>query len=183
MLPSNTSGKTQPLDVVLFKVFKIRLQDAFRTCAAPGRGKQYDIFYLCSLIAHAYDRPFTVHRIHASFPRSVIWPLDPMKLLNVLSPSIAGSAANILSPEDRYDAIQNMKEWMADEVSGSDAIIVRSAFIHASRGSVVTGGKALGLARMMHDADVRKVSIERSKACAADCETRPKRAFYLKRSA
>ena len=76
VLPAHTSGKTQPLDVVLFSVFKNRLQNSISSCAAPGRGKEYDIFDMCSLIGDAYVHSFTVKNIQASFYRSGIWPLD-----------------------------------------------------------------------------------------------------------
>ena len=87
LLPSHTSGKTQPLDVILFSDFKNRLQDAVSTCAAPGGGRHYDPFYLCALIRDAYYRAFTVDNVHASFCRSGIWPFDPTKLLSTLRPS------------------------------------------------------------------------------------------------
>ena len=132
MLPSRTSGKTQPLEVLLFSVFKNRLQDSVSSCVAPGRGKPSDIFGLYSLIRHAYDRSFTVHDIRASFRRPGIWPLDPMKLWNVPRPSTADSAATILSPEDLYAAFQKRQDDMREELLGTDAT---SRLIDTSRSS------------------------------------------------
>ena len=65
--PALTSGKTQPLDVVLFSVFKDRLQDAVSSCAAPGSGQLYDVFDLCSMIRRAYEQSFNASNIQASF--------------------------------------------------------------------------------------------------------------------
>ena len=110
---------------------------------------------MCSLIRHAYDRSFTKQNIQASFRRSGIWPLDHTKLLNVVRPSTAGSAASIMSPEDLYDAFKKRQEEMRGEVLGSDANIGRSGFIDTFKGSVVTSSKALELARMKHASNVK----------------------------
>lgn len=69
VLPSHASGKTQLRDVVLFYVFKNRLQDAVSIYAAPDRGKQYDLFDLYALTRDAYYRAFTVHNVQTSFRR------------------------------------------------------------------------------------------------------------------
>ena len=151
VLPSHTSGETQPLDVVPFSVFKNRIQDAGSSCAAPGGGRQYDLFDLFDLIRDEYYRAFTVHNVRASFHRTGIWPFDPTSLLSTPRPSTSHEKAVILSPEEPLVAFKQKQEEMRDTILGSNATITRSGFIYTTKGAVVTSTKALELARRKHD--------------------------------
>ena len=153
VLPSQTSGKTQPLDVVLFSVFKNRLQDAITSCAAPGGGRHYDLFDLCALIRDAYYRTFTVHNVQGSFRRSGIWPFDPTKLTSTPRPGTSGENAVIMTAEELFVAFKQKQEEMRDTILGSNATISRSGFIDTTKGAVVTSAKALELARRKRDCD------------------------------
>lgn len=106
VLPAHTSGKTPPLDVVLFSVFENRLQDSVSSCAAPGLGKEYGIFDMCSLLCEAYVPSFTARSIQASFYRSGIWPLDSGKLLDSPRPCNGDADANVMSVEELYTAFR-----------------------------------------------------------------------------
>ena len=136
LLPSHSSGKTQPLDFVPFSVFKNRLQDAVSSCAAPGRGKQYDMFDLCAPLRVAYYRRFTVHNFQASFRRAGVCPFDPTNLLSTPRPSISHEKAVIMSPEEHFVAFEKNQEEMRYKILGSDATINRSGFIDTTKWAV-----------------------------------------------
>ena len=163
VLPAHTSGKTKPLDVVLFSVFKKRLPKSIRSCAAPVRGKKYDIFDMCSLIRDAYVNSFTVKNIQASFYCSGIWPLDGGKRLNYPRPATTSADARIMSVEELQAAFQEKRKVLRDSIRGADATTTRSGFIDTSHGAVVTSSKALELAREKRDFDLEKLSLFRAR--------------------
>ena len=147
VLPAHSSGKTQPLGIVLFSVFRNRLQDAVNSCAAVGSGQVYDVFDLCSLIRHAYDKAFTVSIIQLSFHRSGIWPFDPKKPRSVPRPATAEPDANTVSVEELCSAFEEKQKAVRTAILGPDATITRSGFIDTSKRSVVTSSRDLELAR------------------------------------
>ena len=153
VLTFHTSGKTHPLDVILFSVFQKCLQDPVTSCAPPGGEWQYDLFGFCALIRDAYYRAFTVHNVQASFRRSGIWPFDPTKLLSTPRPITSHENSVIMTAEELFVAFEEKQEEMQDTVLGSDSRITRSGFIDTTKGAVVTSTKALELARRKHDDD------------------------------
>ena len=157
-LPAHTSGKTQPLDVVLFSVFKNRLQNSISSCSAPGRGKEQDIFDMCSLIRDAYVYSFTVRNTQAPFYRSGILPLDASKLLNVPRPATASADASIMSVEELQAAFQKKQKIPRDAILCADAKITRIGVPDTSHGAVVSSSKALELVRHKRDLDLEKLS-------------------------
>ena len=138
-------------------MFKERLQDAVNSFAAPGSGHVYDVFDLCSLIRHAYEKAFTGSNIQASFYRSGIWPFDPKKLLRVPRPASAEPYANIMSVEELCFAFEEKQKALRSSVLGSEATLTRSGFIDTSKGFVVTSSRALELARDKQNADLKKL--------------------------
>ena len=58
--------------MLYFSVFRKHLQDAVRSCAVPGRGKQYDVSGLCAMIREAYKWFYTMQNAQASFHLSGI---------------------------------------------------------------------------------------------------------------
>ena len=107
-------------------MFKVRLQDAVKSWAAPGSSEVYDIFDLCSLIRHAYEKAFTVANIQSSFYRSGIRPFDPKKLLSVPRPTSGEPDANILSIEGLCFAFEEKQKALCSAILGSDATLTRS---------------------------------------------------------
>ena len=94
-LPAHTSGKTQPLDCVVFGAFKRKLNNVFINIGM-GSNIELDVFHICSIIREAYDDTFTSGNIKAAFKRSGIWPLDMHRLLSVPRPrSPTDSTENI----------------------------------------------------------------------------------------
>ena len=79
-LPAHSSGKTQPLDTVLFSVFKTSLNTVLSNCAAVQCQNPFDLFDVCAILTEAYHMSFTVKNVKASFCRAGIWPLNPQRL-------------------------------------------------------------------------------------------------------
>ena len=75
-LPAHTSGKTQPLDVVAFSVFKRKLNDIIFETADRFLGAPVTVFEFTDLLTAAYTATFTRKTIRSSFVRSGVWPVD-----------------------------------------------------------------------------------------------------------
>eukprot|EP00171_Calliarthron_tuberculosum_P023847 IDg23847t1 len=105
-LPAHTSGKTQPCDVVLFGVFKKRLNEAVQLVARADTRDCIDAFAFCALMRSAFYRAFTRENIQASFTRAGIWPLDASRLLSVPRPRSAEHVDETIA----VDALQMLYE-------------------------------------------------------------------------
>ena len=117
--PAHTSGKTQPLNVVLFLAFKNRLQTSVRSCAAPGIWKEYDILDLFSLLRDAYFRSFTTKNIQ---------PLDPGKLLNTPRPRNGEADTDVMSVEELYTAFKEKQVVLRNAICGAAPKSVLDAY-------------------------------------------------------
>lgn len=71
-LPAHTSGKTQPLDVICFSVFKNALNEALNTAAATDKLDVYDTFDFCGMLRTAFQPAFTEKNNKSAFLRSGI---------------------------------------------------------------------------------------------------------------
>lgn len=94
VLPAHTSGKTQPLDLVAFSVFK---NEALNAAASMDKLDVLDTYGFCSMLRSAYHAAFTRSNIQASFRRSQIWPLNPIKVLGVPRPLNAENMSRVLT--------------------------------------------------------------------------------------
>lgn len=74
-LPANTSGKTQPLDLVVFARFKEEID---------GREKHLDCIQFLFLPACCNQESSKVDNIIAGFSRSNLWPIDKTAVLESL---------------------------------------------------------------------------------------------------
>ena len=76
-LPANTSGKTQPLDLVAFSAYKRELNPAIARTVGTGMKAHVDMYEYCQILTTAYYKAFTHSNITSSFMRSGMWPLRP----------------------------------------------------------------------------------------------------------
>ena len=68
-IPSNTSGRTQPCDLVLFSSFKGELNKIVTTLVKPDGSIVFNQVDVCSMMRDAYYSSYTRENIEASFRR------------------------------------------------------------------------------------------------------------------
>ena len=78
-LSAYTSGKTQPLDLVAFSVFKEKVKNAISNTAVPLHQHLLTLYQFCDCLRVAYRETFVPPNIVAGFRRSGLWPIDPFQ--------------------------------------------------------------------------------------------------------
>ena len=109
VLPAHTSGKTQPLDVVIFSVFKKALNEAISQIVVPLEEHLLTVFYFCDLLTIAYKKVFVCDTIVAGFAKSVLWPFNPYQLLSTHLHANNTYAAQLMSPDKLFHLLQSKK--------------------------------------------------------------------------
>ena len=146
-LPAHTSGKTQPLDVVLFSVFKNALNDAVSNCSGFKDERKLVLFDLCGIMKHAYHVAFTRTNITSGFRRAGLWPVDSSKLLNVERPANGTSSATFLTLEELQTAYEAKRIQLRCETLGADAKMLDCGYVDTANGCVMTSANVLDLMR------------------------------------
>jgi len=82
----HTSGKLQPLDVVVFSAFKAALNKAITGVLKADATREFNMFDYSSLLRAAYEKAFTRKNIQQSFRHCGLWPLDPSRILQAPLP-------------------------------------------------------------------------------------------------
>eukprot|EP00171_Calliarthron_tuberculosum_P002273 IDg2273t1 len=156
-LPAHTSGKTQPLDVVTFSVFKNALNEALNAAASTDKLDVYNTFDLCGMLKTAFEPAFSEQNIKSSFARSGIWPLDPSRLLRVPRPAASTNLSSVLSVEKLQEMLDVKLNAARRAVIGEDAELLSCGYVDTTSGAVVTSTRAMQLAadRAKHDEAVR----------------------------
>ena len=162
-LPAHTSGKLQPLDTVLFSVFKNSLNKACGRVSLVDQDKPLDIFDFCSLLREAYIDSFTVRNIRASFERAGTWPVNAKRLLNIPRPADDSPNCEIVSVEELEKALKDKEKDYRTRVLGSDAVIESSGYVSTKKGCVMTAENVLNLVRKKKMNDRKKHERERFK--------------------
>ena len=162
-LPSHTSGKTQPLDVVAFAVFKRELNAAISRLVQAKSQTELDMYEYCAVLKHAYHASFTHNNIVASFRRSGLWPLDAMRLISVPRARDINSTGEILTPEALVALLEKKREEARKDILGSEVHLLRSGFVDTTRGAVLTADNAMEAVRRKENAlrEKRKDEHER----------------------
>ena len=75
-LPAHTSGKKQPLNVVLFSTFKNALNESTSLACSRGRIDVFNVLDFYGMLTHAYQAAFTKDNIVTAFTKSDIRPVD-----------------------------------------------------------------------------------------------------------
>ena len=183
-LPSHTSGKTQPLDSVIFSAFKSSLKRIVHECISLTNVRQFDAFDFCALLKHAYRESFTLNNIKSSFRRCGLWPLQPSKLICMPLPESSAEDAKIIGVEELFAMLKKRREEMRSTVLGSDAKITQSGFINTEHGCVVTTKDAMELAVKKAEMDKRKKDeVERNRLIRELNATRRNEACRLEHKA
>lgn len=155
-LPAHTSGKTQPCDVVLFGVFKKKLNDFLLRATQEDRAEKIDAFEFCALMRAAYREAFTAKNIKSSFARAGIWPLDPNRLLSVPRPRSADDVGDIVGVIELQAMYQEKRQAERSALHGSDAKVHACGYLDTSNGLVLTSSQAMDLARKKATAEKAK---------------------------
>jgi len=146
-LPAHTSGKSQPLDVVLFGSFKRALNNKMSDISSRDGMSNWDVFTLCSLMMSAYADAFTSKNVKAGFRRSGIWPLDSSRLLSTPRPAAPNNLETILGKEQRAALFEEKRTEMRSIILGTDAVLQSTGYIVTTCGEVMTSSNEMALMR------------------------------------
>eukprot|EP00171_Calliarthron_tuberculosum_P002526 IDg2526t1 len=152
-LPAHTSGKTQPCDVVLFGVFKRRLNEAVQLAGSADNADQVDAFAFCAMMRFAFYKAFTRQNIQASFTRAGLWPLDATRLLSVPRPRSASNVAETIAVDALQMLYEQKREAVRTSILGDDAKVGQCGFLDTTNGLVLTSARSMELVRAKFKAD------------------------------
>jgi len=146
-LPTHTSGKTQPLDVVIFGVFKSYLRDILLSAVAVHQLHTYTMYEYCSAITAAWYKAFTRSNIQASFERAGIWPFEPLRLLGTFRTATAENLQSVFDVGTMVQMMEEKLEQKRKETFGEHVVMRDKGFIDTRRGAVLTSERAQELCR------------------------------------
>lgn len=146
-LPAHSSGKTQPLDVVLFSLFKKHLQDTIEMAACLEKVSMFDGFAYCAMLRTAYLLTFAYKNIRASSARSGIWPVDPSCLLGVPRMRSAKKCNEVLTVDELERLFKTKREAARVAILGADTKLQLSRLVDTRNCMVLTSARAMELAR------------------------------------
>ncbi len=146
-LSAHSSGKTQPLDTVLFSVSKTSLYNVLSNCASVQCQNPFDLFDLCAILPEAYHMSFTVKNVKESFCRAGIWPLNPQRLLCEELPADAQVDSRLLSVDELQKLFEERQIEYRNKVLGSDAVIGQSGYVDTTNGCVMTAPSVMEMVR------------------------------------
>ena len=145
-LPADTSGKTQPLDCVVFGASKRKLNNVFINIGI-GSHTELDVFDICSIIREAYHDTFTSGNIKAAFSRSGICPLDMHRLLFVPRPRSPTDSTEIIGCEQLEELFIEKQAELRNAVLGESATLKPHGYVDTSLGKVMTSSIVLSLVK------------------------------------
>lgn len=160
-LPAHTSGRTQPLDVVAFGMFKRELNVALNSALLTQQHEQLDTFEFCRIMTHVFHKSFTRKNIVASFQRSGLWPINTHRLLSAPLPRDAGALEDILSPSELIVMLEQKRTEVRKSIFGAHVSVLRHGYVDTTRGAVLTSDKALQIAQVKAIADKERRDNER----------------------
>lgn len=143
-LPAHSSGKTQPLDVILFSAYKTSLNNLLDTVCDIDEHVVLDEFDYCTMMREAYYKTFTRENIASGFRRAGMWPCDPNRLINI--PRIRDDDT-VASVEMLEQMMNDRRNSIRQEVLGANTKVLQSGFVYTKRGAVLTAEYALNIAR------------------------------------
>eukprot|EP00171_Calliarthron_tuberculosum_P006015 IDg6015t1 len=155
-LQAHTSGKTQPLDVVVFSAFKNALNESLNAAASSDCLDVYDTFDFCGMLSSAFRKYFTPENVISSFRRSGIWPLDSSKLLSSPCPASEAEIYRVLTPIDLQRLLEVNLRAARTAVLGDDAVLLTNGFIDTRQGAVVPSDRALQLTTLKSSQDKKQ---------------------------
>lgn len=123
-LPAYTSGKTQPLYVVAFSVFKAALNYAISTVLQANKLDELDMYAYCALIKDVYYKASTRKNIQASFRRARMWPLDTTRLLNKPRPQDDEDVGTVLSVPELIKLYEQSRAVARQNMLGCEVTFV-----------------------------------------------------------
>ena len=118
-LPSHTSGKTQPLDMVMFAAFKAAVNKTFHQCTGFARDGTIDFFGLCNIMRVSYEAVFIRKNVKAAFRRSGLWPVDASRFLGEPRPENSKSGVAIARVDDLTEHLEQKRKAIQDKAIGS----------------------------------------------------------------
>lgn len=133
-LSTQTIGKTKPLEVILFAVFKTALNDAIYAKVNSNEVRYLDMFNYCTILGTAYYRSFTRYIIAELFSRAGLLPLNPLCLRNTPRPRYFTDLGSVFGPneliqmyekkrqEARNDSLGKMCQLSAQDISAQRAV-------------------------------------------------------------
>lgn len=179
-IPTHTSGKLQPLDVVTFAVFKSTVDETLASVVGGGTRTQLNMYNICEVLRSTYFNAFTHDNICSSFRRIGIWSLDSTRLFNKSCPNDSDDIGTLLVAEALVQMYEEQRMVARRTILGEDVNLLRNGNVNTRRGSVLTSAGAIRAARDKSQAD--ELRIERERAEKAECELRLAHSVERRRS-
>ena len=159
-LPSHTSGKTQPVDTVLFVAFENSLNKSVSSCSGFNDRYTINLFGMCKIMREAYENSFTKSSIQASFRRAGLWPLNAKCLIGEPRPASAAADAPILTIDMLEKRFEERRKDVREMVLLCDAETLKCGYVDTANGCVTTAGRVMELVKKKKEGDERKRIIE-----------------------
>ena len=96
-LTAHTSGKTLPLDSMVFGVFRQEFNPEISTVAIRRNNNAIDVYELCALLRYAFYRSCTHSNVVSSFSSAGLRPNDHARLLSEPRPKSKEDQSTLLS--------------------------------------------------------------------------------------
>lgn len=136
-LPAHTSGKTQPLDVGIYGLFKralnVEVQKATQLYSIP----EFDQFDLFHMLHRAYMSTFTICNIRSAFRKAGVYPVNGDLLLGSARPVSAQQADTVLNAE----ALLTLLEEKRDRIRKGEclqSVVLRRGYLDTSQGLLMS---------------------------------------------
>lgn len=99
-LPAHTSGKAQPLDVLVYGSFRTGIIYAVITAADAYKLGKYETFDFCNMLRVAFTESFTRSNIIASFRLFFTFPWNPMSFTSMPLSASADNVSHVIEVGD-----------------------------------------------------------------------------------
>ena len=146
-LPSHTSGKTQPMDVLVFGLYKSAFKKVITNTVDPLNSHKVTMYAFCDFMRTAYVEAFTRQNIQAAFRRCGMWPIDPSKLCPHSRPRDINDQTTLVSATELVQLYEKKREEARRNVHGNESIVLERGFVSTTRGAVLTAEGAMNAMR------------------------------------
>ncbi len=140
-LPAHTSGKLQPLDLVVFGSFKNAMRRITDETVQPLEAHRLTMYDFCTIMRSAYHYSF------ARTNRVGLWPFSPQRVLNTTLPRDTNDTSTLIAADALMNLFEQKRAAVHEQVFGSTIEVLDCGFVNTSRGAVLTSDAALSSAR------------------------------------
>ena len=167
-LPSNTSGKLQPLDVALFGRFKKKLNELLSASIDEHASRTFDTYDFCSMLRSAYNGVFTRAIVKETLEKSGMWLIIAARHLAAPLHRSGRELGNLLSVHQLEELYNERRKTARVRILGENVIVTASGYVDTVEGAVLTSANAMRQVAEKARSDALKraerdaIAIERS---------------------